>query len=229
MSPTEDASYFVQSDIRRAFAQFDGLPVCIDPADPWVRDRFSDVRMRQLFHFYSDNNACLRKSVWRHVPLPNVDFGEDQAFALQLLTRGYAKAYARNAVVYHSHDDPPVITEQRAYEEARFYYDHFAYRFPASELELMRELHSRNIEAIEVARERGIPEAQLQTRRAQKEAVIRGWARARREACLLQPGKPHLVSDHIQPSDAGTDATRARESRFVPHSTFAALQELRPG
>jgi glycosyltransferase involved in cell wall biosynthesis len=224
----EDASYFVQCEVRGAFAQFDGLPVCIDPADPWVRDRFSDIRMRQLFHFYSDNNACLRKSVWRHVPLPNVDFGEDQAFALQLLTRGYGKAYARNAVVYHSHDDPPVITEQRAYEEARFYYNHFAYTFPASELELMRQLHSRNIEAIELARERGIPDAQLQTRIAQNEAVIRGWARAMREAGFLQPGNPRLVSDHIQPFDTGTDATRARESGFAPHITFASAQELRP-
>jgi GT2 family glycosyltransferase len=178
----EDATEFVQRDIRRHFDQFDALPVCIDLSDSWVRQQFANLSMKQLFHFYSDNNSCLRTAAWRSVAIPNLDFGEDQAFAFELLTHGYGKAYARNAAVYHSHDYPPDVAEQRAYEEARFFNRQFGYSFPASEIEIQLAVDGVNLYDTQWAKEHRIPDEQLGARIAQNKARVHGWARAMREA-----------------------------------------------
>jgi glycosyltransferase involved in cell wall biosynthesis len=183
----DSASTFMQRDIDNHFANFADLPVCIDPGDEWVRNRWSDQTFRQMFHFYSDNNSCLRKSIWREVPIPDLDFGEDQAFAHNLLQQGYGKAYARNAVVYHSHDDPPAITEQRCYEEASFFLQHFGYRFASSELDALRDLHGRNLADEDWAKTNGIDEASLSRRLAQNRARMAGGLKAMRDAGVLPP------------------------------------------
>jgi len=180
----EDASEFVRRDIRRHFEKFDGLPVCIDPTDSWVREGLSNLPMKQLFHFYSDNNSCLRTAAWRSVAIPNLDYGEDQAFAYELLNHGYGKAYARNAVVYHSHNYAPDVADQRAYEEARFFNRQFGYRFPVSEIEIHLAVNGLNLEDAEWAKERRVPDDQLRARMVQNEARVRGWARAMRETRL---------------------------------------------
>jgi len=79
----------------------------------------TDVVYRQYLHFFSDNNALLRKSVWEQMPYPDVDFAEDQAWAKAIIEAGYAKAYAPDAAVFHSHDFGIVETFQRSYDEAR--------------------------------------------------------------------------------------------------------------
>ncbi len=71
--------------------------------------------------FYSDNNSCLRKSIWQTVPLPDVVYGEDQLWAREILRRGYKKAYASTAVVRHSHEYGFRETVIRANTEWHFY------------------------------------------------------------------------------------------------------------
>ena len=71
--------------------------------------------------FYSDNNSCLRKSVWETVPLPDVVYGEDQLWAREILRKGYKKAYASTAVVRHSHEYDFRESVMRANTEWHFY------------------------------------------------------------------------------------------------------------
>lgn len=195
----DDASAFLKRDINRHFAQFDDVPVCIDPNEEWVQQRWRDQTSRQRFHFYSDNNSCLRKSIWRKVPIPCLEYGEDQAFAYQLLQHGYGKAYARNAVVFHSHDDAPEITELRSYDEAIFYYRQFGYRFASSELSALRDLHGRNLVDEEFAREHEIDEGSLNLRIAQNRAWMDGGIRAMRDVrvlpapAVLSPARPRIL------------------------------------
>jgi len=92
-----------------------------------ARKYVSDVRLRQFYHFYSDNSSCLRKSVWEEIPYPDTNFAEDQIFAKKILESGYKKAYAEDSVVYHSHDFNVWETFQRTYEETCAFYDLFGY------------------------------------------------------------------------------------------------------
>jgi len=88
----------------------------------------ADEGLRQFLHFFSSNNACLRRSVWERYPLPDVDFAEDQTWAKTVIEAGFAKAYAPDAPVYHSHDFGAWETLQRNFDEASAFRRHFGYR-----------------------------------------------------------------------------------------------------
>jgi len=93
------------------------------------RARFaSDPGYRQWLHFFSSNNACIRRSVWERLPLPEVAFAEDQTWALRAIEAGYAKAFVPDAVVFHSHDFGVWETLQRNFDEARSFHRYFGYR-----------------------------------------------------------------------------------------------------
>ena len=87
-----------------------------------------DQGWRQLLHFYSDNNSAMRRSVWQDHPYPEVDYGEDQIWARDIIAAGYGKLYAPTAAVYHSHDYTPAQTYARSRTEADFFYRHFGYQ-----------------------------------------------------------------------------------------------------
>lgn len=93
------------------------------------RDRFAkDPGYRQWLHFFSSNNACIRRAVWERLPLPEVAFAEDQTWALRAIEAGYGKAYAPQAAVFHSHDFGVWETLQRNFDEARSFNLYFGYR-----------------------------------------------------------------------------------------------------
>jgi len=92
-------------------------------------DRYAaDESYRQVLHFFSDNNAALRRSVWNEIPYPDVPFGEDQLWAEAVVKAGYAKAYLHDAVVYHSHAFSAREMYRRQREEAEYYGREFGYR-----------------------------------------------------------------------------------------------------
>lgn len=96
----------------------------------WLQDyeRYAnDVGYRQLLHFYSDNNSCLRKSIWNSIPYPEVDFAEDQLWAKAIIERGFRKAYAHEAVVRHSHDYGVYETLKRSCDESAAFHNYFGY------------------------------------------------------------------------------------------------------
>ena len=113
----ESASPFTKRDIKLHFDNFNN-----DQKIVWLADKeryASDVGYRQWLHYFSDNNAALRKSVWQSIPYPEVDFAEDQLWAKEIMEKGYKKAYADDAIVYHSHNYSLGQTFRRSYDESR--------------------------------------------------------------------------------------------------------------
>ena len=88
--------------------------------------------------FYSDNNSCLRKSIWTTLPLPDVVYGEDQLWAREILRKGYKKAYASTAVVRHSHEYGFRETVIRANTEWHFYNQMLGERLPSSKKDVLQ-------------------------------------------------------------------------------------------
>lgn len=107
---------YVARDLEAHFDGFKASPHVVRLDD---RVRYSnETGYRQFLHFFSDNNACLRRSVWEKIPYPDVDFAEDQIWAKTVIEHGYSKAYADNALVYHSHQFGFWETCQRSFDEA---------------------------------------------------------------------------------------------------------------
>ena len=88
--------------------------------------------------FYSDNNSCLRKSIWQSIPLPDVVYGEDQLWAREILRSGYKKAYASTAVVRHSHEYGFRETVIRANTEWHFYKLMLGEELPSSKKDVLQ-------------------------------------------------------------------------------------------
>ncbi|SLN69153.1 rhamnosyltransferase WsaF family glycosyltransferase [Roseisalinus antarcticus] len=118
---------FVRDEIERHFANMLAFPLALsrdtDP-DRWAS---KDRGWRQLLHFYSDNNSAMRRDVWTDIPYAEVDYGEDQVWARDIIEAGYTKLYAPTACVYHSHDYGPEETYKRSKTEGAFFYEHFGY------------------------------------------------------------------------------------------------------
>ena len=87
------ASPFIKRDIANHFDGFLSYPLVLSRAIrlPGIDDNTEAAR--KILHFFSDNNACLRKAVWQIVPYPEIDFGEDQAWADRIIQLGYEKIY----------------------------------------------------------------------------------------------------------------------------------------
>lgn len=125
-----EARHVTHCELSQHFAGF-GCELAVVRLED--RARFAtDVGYRQWLHFFSSNNACIRRSVWQQLPLPEVAFAEDQTWALRAIEAGYAKAFVPNAVVYHSHDFGIWETLQRNFDEARSFNLYFGYRIQDS-------------------------------------------------------------------------------------------------
>lgn len=119
-----DADPFTARELELHFAGFNAWPVVwLDDPERYARDQ----GYRQVLHFFSDNNALIRRSVWEVLPYPDVDFAEDQIWAQKIIEGGYKKAYARDAVVVHSHDYALFERLQRSFDEAYAFRRLFGY------------------------------------------------------------------------------------------------------
>lgn len=177
-----DASPFTKRDLRNHFRGFDFGPVAVSNATDPERWAAGDVGWRQFLHFYSDNNSCLRRSVWDRFPLPPVEFGEDQLWADRIIAAGYQKLYAASAVVYHSHDYEYEEARNRAEVEATFYKKEFGYDLITSETQLQTALADCNESDARWAAKSGIDEPCLQRRLAANKARLEGYLAAHRQS-----------------------------------------------
>jgi hypothetical protein len=82
--------------------------------------------------------------VWEKIPYPELNWGEDQAWGWQIIQLGLKKAYAKNAVVYHSHNDPPERTYRVSKTEGNFFRNHFGIDLVPSEEEALAQIQSMN-------------------------------------------------------------------------------------
>ncbi|MCD6026045.1 MAG: family 2 glycosyl transferase [Solimicrobium sp.] len=120
-----DASIFTKHELELHFSGFDEFPI-VFLSDP---KRYEvDVAYRQFLHFFSDNNALIRRQVWECIPYPDVSFAEDQLWAKKIIEAGWFKAYSAHAVVFHSHNYSFVERLQRSFDESYAFFRLFGYR-----------------------------------------------------------------------------------------------------
>ncbi|MFH1498612.1 MAG: glycosyltransferase family 2 protein [Verrucomicrobiota bacterium] len=98
----------------------------------------TDTGYRQRLHYYSDNNSCMRRSVWLAHPYDDVPFGEDQIWADKIIRLGFTKLYVDDAVVFHSHEFGIRESYIRGCEEGEFFAAHFGYILKKSSWSVFR-------------------------------------------------------------------------------------------
>lgn len=136
--PYPDADPYTARDLGLHFDGFLSWPAVLRKSDNETRYT-AELGYRQVMHFFSDNNACLRRSVWEKYPYPDVDFAEDQIWAKTIIEAGYGKAYADNAAVYHSHSYSVIEAGRRAFDESMALYKLFGYRLCPTIIHLLAQ------------------------------------------------------------------------------------------
>jgi rhamnosyltransferase len=68
---------------------------------------------------FDNVTACLRRSVWKATPFQERNYGEDMAWARDVLLEGFKIAYIPEAQVYHYHDRTWTYDLRRAYIHGR--------------------------------------------------------------------------------------------------------------
>ncbi len=148
----EGATPFTKWELE---THFEGLKnwktVSITDAREYVRNQ----GLRQIYHFYSDNSSCFRKSIWEKYPYPDVNFAEDQMWAKQIVEAGYKKAYAWDSVVYHSHDYSIWERFQRSYDEALALNQYFGYELCPTKKQLLGQTWRTTIRDLGLAFKNG--------------------------------------------------------------------------
>jgi rhamnosyltransferase len=122
--PHTDADPLEAFEVSSHFASFRGGAEEFVRLDAGVA-RAEHDRARQ--HYFSNVNSCIRRAAWERVAFPEIEFGEDQAWAFEVQQAGLATGYARDAAVRHSHDYGAVALFGRRYDEARFMRRRFGY------------------------------------------------------------------------------------------------------
>lgn len=136
--PYPDCNVLDNRDLKRHFRNFG------DKNNVFYIDDFSryynDKGYQQYLAFFSDNNSCLRRSVWEKIPYQDVNFAEDQIWARQILEEGYKKLYCADAAVYHSHNYPLKTYFQRYYDEFKGIYRVYQWKMFDSFSQIFRQL-----------------------------------------------------------------------------------------
>ena len=113
--PYPDCNPLDRRDIEGHFRNFGKTNTVYWLEDP---ERYArEEGYRHLLAFSSDNNACLRRSVFEQFPYPDAEFAEDQIWTRQMMEKGYRKIYCPYAPVYHSHNYPAGEYFRRYYDE----------------------------------------------------------------------------------------------------------------
>lgn len=124
--PYPDCNLIDKIMLRNHFRNFgDKLTVFqIDDRKRYEKDN----GYRGFISFFSDNNSCLRRSVWEQYPYEDVNFAEDQIWAKTVLEKGYKKVYVPEAPVYHSHNFPMRTYLGRCFDEFKALYQLNGYK-----------------------------------------------------------------------------------------------------
>ncbi len=124
----EDADIFTRRELNQHFDGFNRTPPIAYFKIEDFNSYNADKNLQMFYCYFSDNNAMLRKSVWNKIPYEDVNFAEDQKWAKAILENGYIKAYADEAIVYHSHHYTMIEVFRRSFEEAVSFQIHFEHQ-----------------------------------------------------------------------------------------------------
>jgi O-antigen biosynthesis protein len=168
-------SLFLARDIDEMFDRYADYPRVYSLASGLPSHIYrGGVEWRMAMHFYSDNNSAISRAVWKLLPYPDIDWGEDQVWAWEMLKAGFEKAYVDDAVVYHSHAPSLEKTYHVAFTEGRFFRTQFGYTiFEGQPEATIKQLNARD-ESYAV-REL-IPRSQLEQQKKKTQQIILGRA-----------------------------------------------------
>lgn len=135
--PYPDCNVFDKRDLPVHFARFGAETTIFSIEDRAAYD--ADINLRLFLSFFSDNNSCLRRSVWEQHPYPDVAFAEDQIWMRARLEEGWKKAYVPASRVYHSHNFGVIEYTRRLFDDLRAHYVmHDGYRMIPTVLMALR-------------------------------------------------------------------------------------------
>lgn len=123
--PYSQCNFIDERDINGLFEGFGETNTIYWNEDPERYEK--DPGYRSVLSFFSDNNSCIRRSVWEQYPYPDVEFAEDQIWMRQMIEKGYKKVYCPEATVYHSHNYKPSTYFMRYYDEHKGLYEIHGY------------------------------------------------------------------------------------------------------
>ena len=171
-----DHPTYVQEEIRTHFENMLKRPLALSKDTDPEKWEENDRSWHQYLHFYSDNNSAMRRSVWEEMPYPEVDYGEDQIWAYQIIKAGHTKLYAPSAVVYHSHDYGPEETYKRSRIEGAFFHRYFGYELGhGTERQVKNRIARERENFRKWARLHNVDGEELGRRRANIAEKYRGW------------------------------------------------------
>lgn len=173
--PYADSNAFVKRDLINHFKYIESHPMVLGQHTDYEKYLNKDEGWMQLLHFYSDNNSCLKKKYWKKVPMRNVDYGEDQLLALDMINAGYRKVYVPSAGVYHSHNFNPDQTYERCKIEFDFFKNYFGYNIVKSfsSYDKLEKFLNENDKAY--AKEHNISEEELEMQLLNNKAKAKGY------------------------------------------------------
>lgn len=189
-----EASPYTHRDIDAHFQGFLAHPVIVGKDTDRARYE-QDQGWRQFLHYYSDNNSCLRRTVWERFPYPDVEFAEDQIWARDIVEAGWQKAYAHDAAVYHSHDYAVFERLQRAYDEACAFRTLFGYRLGGSPGQMARSIRWLCGNDWRWGRQNGLPMKEIAHRLAEDVALVLGHGLGARAESLPEWLRTRLSRD----------------------------------
>ncbi len=168
---------FLARDINAMFdrlADFDplysleqGLPSFIYPAG---------LHWQMTLQFYSDNNSAMARSVWKVLPYPEIDWGEDQVWAWEMLRAGFHKVYVDDACVFHSHRDTFANCYDVSVKEGMMFARHFGWNLHPNPAALESEIERANLHDTHCAVANKISFKQLNQQKQRNKATIEGRA-----------------------------------------------------
>ncbi len=128
--PHHDCNLFDIRDLKNHFLWFERKNKIIQLED---KKRYeNDTSYRNYITFFSDNNSCVRRSVFEKKPYADVQFAEDQIWMKARMEEGYKKVYVKDAAVHHSHNFNKKDYLGRYYDEYKGIYDFSGYRIATS-------------------------------------------------------------------------------------------------
>ncbi len=170
-----EASAYTRRDLNAHFDMCATQPLYLHKDTNKQRFDTGDQKWHQLLHFYSDNNSCMRRSVWEKIPYRRTKFGEDQIWADDIIKAGYGKVYATRAVVYHSHDFDADETFERNKTESAFFRHFFGYELIKDEEALEKNLKGLNKHDRKWGEKEGLSEEDIELRCTLNEARLKGY------------------------------------------------------
>jgi glycosyltransferase involved in cell wall biosynthesis len=119
------------------------------------------VQWQFLLQFYSDNNSCMKKAAWEQIPYPEIDWGEDQAWGWMIIQLGLTKAYAKDAIVLHSHDDNYDTKYKVSKTEGQFFRNNFSLNLYSEDADINKIIKHAQDNDTEFAKQNNVSAKQL--------------------------------------------------------------------